>query len=83
MKSTVSEQVLVVKNVKSITGTKLSTLIMPNDRVFSCQPDGSEETRDPGAEGQYEKCRVAGSVATFQPVKDKFFTKPFVEVEEL
>lgn len=81
-KSTVSEEVLAIKSVKPVAGTKLSTLILPDDTVYSCQADGSDGVRPAGTEGQWEKCRVNGNIATFKPT-DKFFTKPFVEVDEL
>lgn len=85
LKSTVSEDPIVVKTVKPVQGTKLSTLILPDDKVYSCQPDGSDGVRDSGTEGDFEKCRVSGNLATFKPVKtdNKYFTKTFVETEEL
>jgi hypothetical protein len=80
-----------IKAVKPVAGTSLSTLIMadnPNkpeekDLVFSCQPDGSVGTRPAGTEGQYEKCRVNGTMATFQPVPGKYYTFAFADVEGL
>lgn len=85
LKSTVSEQPIVVKTVKPVTGTKLSTLILPDDTVYSCQPGGADDVRPAGTEGDFEKCRVSGNLATFRPDKktNDFFTKPFVETEEL
>ena len=85
LKSTVSEDPIVIKTVKPVAGTKLSTLILPDDKVYSCQPDGSDDVRPAGTEGDFEKCRVSGNLATFKPVKaeNKFYTKPFVETEEL
>jgi hypothetical protein len=82
MKSTVSEQPIVVKEVKPVTGTKLFTLILPDGKVLSILPDGEEDTRDAGAEGQYEKARVSGNMATYKP-KDAYYTKLFVEADEL
>lgn len=77
------KQLLVIKAVKPIAGSKLCTLILPDDRVFSCQADGSVGTRDPGTEGAWEKCRVSGTMATFKPVPDTYFTFAFVEGDEL
>lgn len=71
-----------VKAVKPVAGTSLFTLILPDNRVYSMQPDGSDGDRDPGADGGYERCRVAGNVATFKPV-DQFFTRGFVIVDGL
>lgn len=85
LKSIVSEAPIVIKAVKPVKDSKLSTLILRDDRVYSCLPDGSDDTRDPGTEGDYEKCKVDGGLATFHPDKksDKFYTKPFVETDEL
>ena len=75
--------VLVVKAVKPVAGTKLSTLILPTDRVFSCQPDGRAEDRPAGTEGGWERCAVSGNTATFKPDGTKYYTWPFVVVEGL
>jgi hypothetical protein len=78
-----TKEIITAKAAKPVAGTKLFTLILPDDRVYSCQPDGSSGDRDPGAEGGYERCRLAGNMATFHPVPDKYYTKPFVEVDGL
>ncbi len=72
--------VIAVKAVKPIAGTKLVTLISPNDKVVSCQPNGTLEERDPGTEGAYEQCQVGANVATFQPISGAYHSHPFVEV---
>lgn len=57
-----------VKEVKAVAGhTGLFTLVLTDDTVFSMQPDKTDGTRPAGTEGQYEKCTVDGSMATFYP----------------
>ena len=53
------------------------------DHVFSCQGDGTAGYRDPGTDGPWEKCRIAGSIATFQTAPGVYWSWPFVEVEGL
>jgi len=77
-----TKQLLVIKSVKKISG-EVSVLENLDGRTVSVQPDGSVQDRDPGASGDYEKCRVQGSVATWQPVAGKFFTYAFVIGEGL
>jgi hypothetical protein len=73
---------LVIKAIKPVKGTGLFTLILPDNRVYSMQPDGTDGDRDPGTEGGYEKCRVSGNLATFKPV-DEYFTRAFVITDGL
>ncbi len=80
-----TKQIVPVAHVKPIVGTTppLFTLVLPNGRVFSCQADGSAGDRDPGTDGQWERCRIDGSVATFHPVDDQYYAWGFVEVDGL
>jgi hypothetical protein len=88
-----STRLLAVTAVKPVQGTKdLFTLVLApfqfenetkTDHVFSCQGDGTPGWRKPGTEGGYEKCRVAGSIATFCPTGGAYFSWPFVEVGNL
>lgn len=75
--------VIPVLQILPITGTQVVTLVLSNGQVFSCQPDGSAGSRPPGADGIYERCRVMGNIATFQPVTGKYFSWAFVMVGEL
>jgi hypothetical protein len=74
---------ITVKAIKPLTTGPLATLILPDDRVFSCQPDGSAGDRVAGSEGAYERCRISGHLATFQPVPGVYHTRAFVEVTDL
>lgn len=75
---------VVVKEVKPVQGAKgVYTLILPNGRVFSLQPDGSDGDRDEGAQGPYERCTVSGNAATLCPEPDKVFTRFFALVAGL
>lgn len=65
------------------TRAGLSILTLPGGRVFSCQPDGSPGDRDPGADGGYESCQMAGSVATFQPAPGKYYSFGVFLVDKL
>ena len=74
--------VLAIERALSIPGTSLYTLILPNGRVFSCQPGGVPGDRDPGVDGPWERCRIAGGLATFH-VDHQYYTFSFVIVAEL
>lgn len=78
-----SVHLLAVATVQPIPGTPLATLILPSGRVFSCQPNGAPGDRDPGAYGDFERCQIAGTTATFQPVPGKYFTFAVVLVSGL
>lgn len=60
-----------------------STITLTNGRVFSCQPDGSAQDRDPGTDGGYETCQISGTLATFQPVGTDYFTFGIALVDKL
>lgn len=77
-----NNKLLVIKAVKPLSG-EVSVLENLDGRIVSIQPDGSVQDRDAGANGGYEKCRVQGSVATWQPTAGKFFTFGFVIGEGL
>lgn len=79
-----TKQLIAAKKAKPVSGTTdIFTLILPNDRVFSCQGDGTAGDRDPGTEGPWERCRIAGSIATFETAPGTYYSWPFVEVENL
>lgn len=80
-----TKQVIPVKSVKVVAGSNppVYTLILPSGRVFSCQGDGSAGDRDPGTDGQWERCRVSGNIATFHPSEGDYFTWAFAEVSGL
>ena len=44
-----------------------STLVAPDGRVVSCQPDGRLEWRPAGTDGVYERCTLKGGLARFNP----------------
>lgn len=77
------KETIAISAIKPVVGTNLVTWILPNGRVYSCQPDGSYGERDPGTEGGYEKCRMQGNVGTFKPDDGKYFTKAYVLVDGL
>jgi hypothetical protein len=83
MKSTtmIDRPPIAVKQVKAVAGQSgLFTLVLTDDRVYSCQPpDGADDDRDPGTEGSYEKCTVDGNLATFCP-DGEYFSRWFVRV---
>ena len=76
------KEVIAIKAIKPIAGSKAVTWILPNDNVYSCQPDGSYGERPPGTEGAYERNRTAGNMGTFKPA-DKYYTKAYVLVDGL
>lgn len=76
------KKLLAVKSIKKIDG-EISVLENPDGRTFSCQADGSVGDRDAGANGSYERCRIAGNLATFQPVPGKVYTFGFVVTDAL
>jgi len=74
---------LVVKTAKPVAGhAGIFTLILPDDRVYSMQPDGTDGDRDPGTDGPFERCRVSGNIATFLS-HGNYNTRAFVLVEGL
>lgn len=75
------KEVIIVKQRHDLGGGRF-TLILTDERVYSCQPDGSAGDRDPGTAGGYEQCAISGNIATFKPV-DRYFCKAFVEVGDL
>ena len=78
-----SKGLVAVKTVKSVPNhAGVSVLILPNDEVYSMQPDGTDGVRPPGADGSYERCRVSGNLATFQP-DTEYYTRAFVVVADL
>jgi hypothetical protein len=75
---------LAVKEVRPVDGAAgLSTLIAPNDRTVSCQEDGSLQERPTNFDGLFERCRVSGNLATWQPKPGTFYTRAFVMVDAL
>jgi hypothetical protein len=74
---------LAVKTVKPLAGhAGIFTLVLPDDRVYSMQSDGTDGDRDPGTDGPWERCRVSGNVATFLSA-GTYYTRAFVVVEGL
>lgn len=77
-----TKHLLAVKSVQSVSngGTVLEN---QDGTIVSIQPDGSVQDRPAGADGGYERCKVAGSVATFKPADGKFYSFAFVVVDGL
>ena len=76
--------VIYAKEIKPHASRKgLSTLILQSGRVASCQPDGRLEDRPSGADGGYEACQVSGTLATFQPIGESFYTFAVQLVDKL
>ena len=74
---------VIVRSINPVRSSKsLFTLTLPDGRVFSQQPDGRIESRDPGTQGDYEACRVTGSLATFEPTPGVYFTRQIVVISE-
>jgi len=71
-----------VAQLLPVPGTALFTLLMPGGRVFSCQPGGFPGDRDPGFDGDWERCRIVDNLATFL-VDGRYFTFAFVLVDGL
>jgi hypothetical protein len=76
------KEVIAVKAIKPIPGSSAVTWILPNDNVYSCQPDGSYGERPPGTDGAYERNRTEGNIGTFKPA-DKYISKAYVLVDGL
>ena len=76
------KEVIAVKTVKPVAGSKLSTWVLPNDAVYSCQPGGGYGERPAGTEGAWEKNRTNGNMGTFF-VDGKYYTKCFCLVDGL
>lgn len=76
-----TKQLLAVKGPKSVSGggTVLENM---DGTIVSIQPDGRVESRPADADGGFERCNVAGSVATWKP-GDKPFTFGWVSVDKL
>lgn len=79
-----AKQILYVSKVRPHDTRKgLSTLLRPDGRVHSVQPDGSVHDQPENFDGRYEACQVSGSFATFQPEDGKLYTFGFVLVDAL
>jgi len=74
--------VLTVAQLLPVPGTVLHTLLLPSGRVFSCQPGGFPGDRDPGFDGEWERCRMTGNMATFL-VDGRYYSFAFVLVDGL
>jgi len=75
-------EVIAVKAVKPVAGSKTVTWVLPNDMVYSCQPGGGYGERPAGTEGPWEKNRTNGNMGTFL-VDGKYYTKCFCLVDGL
>lgn len=71
-----TEKMLLVWNIIP-QANGLSTLTTADDRVYSCQLDGSLETRDPGTNGSFELCSIRGDRVRFNPFGRGVYTFAF------
>ncbi len=77
-----TKKLLAVKAVSPVSngGTVLENV---DGTIVSIQPDGSVQTRPPGADGGYERCQINGNGATWQPAPGVYYTFTFVLVDKL
>ncbi len=80
-----TKTLLAVASINTVTGGYGTGTVLanPDGTIVSIQPDGSVQSRPPGADGGYERCTVSGNLATWQPVTGVFYTYAYVLVAAL